>query len=51
MTTDRSCRKALPLAAALAELRTEAGAQFDPTAVEALIAVIERGAAQGRPAA
>jgi len=31
------------------ELRTHAGTQFDPTAVEALIGVVERGATTGRP--
>jgi len=49
MTTDRSYRKALPFAAAVTELRTHAGTQFDPTAVEALIGVVERGATSGRP--
>lgn len=44
MTTDRSYRNALPLDAALAELRENAGTQFDPAVVAALIAVIERGA-------
>jgi putative nucleotidyltransferase with HDIG domain len=42
MTTDRSYRKALPLAVATAELRANAGTQFAPEVVEALIAVVER---------
>jgi putative nucleotidyltransferase with HDIG domain len=36
MTTTRSYRKAMPLEAALAELRTCAGTQFDPEVAEAL---------------
>jgi HD-GYP domain-containing protein (c-di-GMP phosphodiesterase class II) len=44
MTTDRSYRKALPLAMATAELRANAGTQFAPEVVEALIAVVERDA-------
>jgi HD-GYP domain-containing protein (c-di-GMP phosphodiesterase class II) len=39
MTTDRPYRKALPVSAALAELRANAGAQFDPDVVESLVAV------------
>ena len=39
MTTDRSYRKALSLEVAVAELRDNAGTQFDPDVVEALIAV------------
>jgi HD-GYP domain-containing protein (c-di-GMP phosphodiesterase class II) len=42
MTTDRSYRKALPLEVAIGELRTNAGTQFAPDVVEALIAVIAR---------
>jgi HD-GYP domain-containing protein (c-di-GMP phosphodiesterase class II) len=42
MTTDRSYRKALPLEVALGELRANAGTQFAPEVVEALLAVIER---------
>ena len=37
MTTDRSYRKALPLEAAIAELRRVAGTQFDPAVVEAVL--------------
>jgi len=39
MTTDRSYRKALSLAEALAELRAGAGTQFDPQVVDELCAV------------
>lgn len=39
MTTTRSYRKAMPLDAALAELRECAGTQFDPRVAEALAAV------------
>ena len=39
MTTDRSYRKALSLEVAIAELRNNAGTQFDPDVVEALVAV------------
>ena len=44
MTTDRSYRKALPAEEALAELRRCSGTDFDPAVVDALAAVIERGA-------
>jgi putative nucleotidyltransferase with HDIG domain len=40
MTTDRSYRKALSLEIAVGELRTNAGTQFDPDVVEALVAVV-----------
>jgi putative nucleotidyltransferase with HDIG domain len=39
MTTDRSYRKALSLEVAIAELRNNAGTQFDPDVVEALVGV------------
>jgi putative nucleotidyltransferase with HDIG domain len=42
MTTDRSYRKALPLEVALGELRKNAGTQFAPDVVDALIAVATR---------
>jgi putative nucleotidyltransferase with HDIG domain len=42
MTTDRSYRKALPLSVAIAELRDNAGTQFAPDVVDALIAVVAR---------
>jgi hypothetical protein len=41
MTTDRPYRKALPLAEAIGELRNEAGKQFDPAVVEALVGIVE----------
>jgi HD-GYP domain-containing protein (c-di-GMP phosphodiesterase class II) len=43
MTSDRSYRSALPREAAVGELRNNAGTQFEPAVVEALIAVIEDG--------
>jgi putative nucleotidyltransferase with HDIG domain len=39
MTTDRSYRKAMSQEVAVAELRNNAGTQFDPHVVEALVAV------------
>ncbi len=42
MTTTRSYRRALPSATALAELRANAGTQFDPAVVNALAAVVSR---------
>lgn len=41
MTTDRSYRDALPTEQARAELRREAGKQFDPVVVDALLMVLE----------
>jgi putative nucleotidyltransferase with HDIG domain len=41
MTTDRSYRKALTVGVAVAELRANAGTQFDPQVVEALVAVVD----------
>ena len=43
MTSDRVYRKALPVAHALRELEDNAGSQFDPTIVAALIRVIRDG--------
>jgi HD-GYP domain-containing protein (c-di-GMP phosphodiesterase class II) len=40
MTTDRSYRKALPLATAIGELRRCAGTQFDPAVVDALVSLV-----------
>ncbi len=45
MTTDRSYRRALSVPVATAELRANAGTQFDPTIVDALVRLIERGGA------
>ena len=42
MRTDRVYRKALPLEVALDELTGNAGSQFDPELVEALLPIIER---------
>ena len=44
MTTDRPYRKALPIDVAVEELRSQAGAQFDPVVVDALLRVLERAA-------
>jgi putative nucleotidyltransferase with HDIG domain len=44
MTTTRSYRRAMPRADALAELRRNAGTQFDPAVVEALLQVIAHDA-------
>jgi HD-GYP domain-containing protein (c-di-GMP phosphodiesterase class II) len=46
MTTDRPYRRALPLPTALQELRANAGSQFDPRVVDALILVVRRGTTQ-----
>jgi HD-GYP domain-containing protein (c-di-GMP phosphodiesterase class II) len=42
MTTDRSYRSALPVPVALAELRANAGTQFDPQVVDTVVTLIER---------
>ncbi len=42
MTSDRPYRKALPVEKALAELRNEAGRQFDPDIVEVFFRLMER---------
>jgi putative nucleotidyltransferase with HDIG domain len=42
MTTTRPYRKAMPVAAALAELARHAGTQFDPRVVDALSTVVHR---------
>jgi len=41
MTTTRSYRKAMPVEAAVAEMTANAGAQFDPRVVDALLATID----------
>ena len=62
MTTDRSYRKSLGLEVAVAELHKNAGTQFDPAVVAALVAVVtepapepewqlQMGAAEPAPAA
>jgi HD-GYP domain-containing protein (c-di-GMP phosphodiesterase class II) len=43
MTTDRPYRDAMPVEAGIAELRENAGTQFDPGVVGALVEVVERG--------
>jgi HD-GYP domain-containing protein (c-di-GMP phosphodiesterase class II) len=40
MTTDRTYRKALPVEVAARELQANAGTQFDPAVVDALLAVV-----------
>jgi putative nucleotidyltransferase with HDIG domain len=40
MTTDRPYRKALPVETAIAELRAQSGAQFDPAVVEVLVSLV-----------
>ena len=45
MTTDRPYRDAMPIEEGLAELHANAGTQFDPAVVDALVEVVE----QGRP--
>jgi putative nucleotidyltransferase with HDIG domain len=49
MTTDRSYRRAMPLDEAIIELRINAGTQFDPEVVDAVIAVVERDRAAAAP--
>jgi HD-GYP domain-containing protein (c-di-GMP phosphodiesterase class II) len=43
MTTDRPYRRAMTHDAAIAELRGNAGTQFEPHVVDAVVAVVERG--------
>ena len=45
MTTDRSYRKSLGLEVAVSELRKNAGTQFDPDVVDALVAIVTEAAA------
>ena len=42
MTRDRAYRAAMPRDEAVVELRRGAGTQFDPSVVDALVAVVER---------
>jgi putative nucleotidyltransferase with HDIG domain len=44
MTTTRSYRRAMPVSAALAELRDNAGTQFDERVVDALVRVVDQPA-------
>jgi HD-GYP domain-containing protein (c-di-GMP phosphodiesterase class II) len=50
MTTNRPYRKALAAEAAIQELRDNAGSQFDPEVVAALVTVIEQGRPRLAPA-
>jgi HD-GYP domain-containing protein (c-di-GMP phosphodiesterase class II) len=47
MTTDRVYRKAMPMEAAIQELESNAGTQFDPTVVAALTRVVKRKPPEG----
>jgi HD-GYP domain-containing protein (c-di-GMP phosphodiesterase class II) len=49
MTTDRTYREARPQAEALAELRANAGAQFDPRIVEVVVALVEERGPEPAP--
>jgi len=49
MTASRPYRKALPSADAIAELRANAGSQFDPRIVEAACVVLARGVPESPP--
>ncbi len=44
MTTTRSYRRAMPIDAAIEELRANAGGQFDPAVVDALVRVLDEPA-------
>ena len=44
MTTDRPYREAMPREAAIAELQSNTGTQFDPRIISALMKVVEQGA-------
>ena len=50
MTTDRSYRAAMSLDEALEELQANAGTQFSPAVVEALMRVLDGGPGHGRRA-
>jgi HD-GYP domain-containing protein (c-di-GMP phosphodiesterase class II) len=47
MTTTRSYRKAMSVSAAVDELIRNAGTQFDPTVVDALVAAIAPATDEG----
>ncbi len=46
MTTDRPYRKAMPIEAAIEELKRNSGSQFDPAVVEAFLKMLARHGAQ-----
>jgi diguanylate cyclase (GGDEF)-like protein len=46
MTTDRPYRKAMPVEAAIEELKRNSGGQFDPAIVEAFLRILSRHGAQ-----
>jgi len=46
MTTDRPYRKAMPIEAAVEELKRNSGTQFDPMVVEAFLRILARDGAQ-----
>ena len=43
MTTDRPYRKAMPIKAAIEELKRHRGGQFDPEVVDAFLKILDRG--------
>ena len=45
MTTDRPYRKAMPIEAAIEELKRHRGSQFDPEVVDAFLKILDRGGA------
>jgi diguanylate cyclase (GGDEF)-like protein len=45
MTTDRPYRKAMPIEAAIEELKRHRGSQFDPVVVDAFLKILDRGGA------
>ena len=49
MTSDRPYRKAMPKTAAIAELRRQEGAQFDPKLIEVFLRVVDRLEREGIP--
>ena len=49
MTSDRPYRKAMTKAAAITELRRQAGTQFDPKLAELFLRVIDRLEREGIP--
>jgi response regulator RpfG family c-di-GMP phosphodiesterase len=49
MTSNRTYRKALPKASAIAELRRQAGSQFDPKLIDLFLRVLDRLEREGVP--